>query len=137
MELYILRHGLAGQHKSSDPEVDRLRPLTPAGRKKMRRIGAVMRAMDLSIDLILSSPYTRAIQTADLVARELKLRKVLKFCEPLGAEGDPRELIKELVRRAPKSVMVVGHEPYLSRLASVLLSGGTGVSLTLKKGGLC
>ena len=67
MELYLLRHAIAVEREHFCGE-DRERPLTPAGIKKMRRIARGMKAMKLSFDLILTSPYERAKDTAALVA---------------------------------------------------------------------
>ena len=98
-----------------------------------------MKAMELSFDLILSSPYVRARQTAEIVANVFGLAKKLEFSPALAADGNPQDLVDELKKRRgkPGSIMVVGHEPYLSRLISLLISGGTSLPITLKKGGLC
>jgi phosphohistidine phosphatase len=98
-----------------------------------------MQAMKLSFELILSSPYVRARQTAEIVARILDTEKRLKFSAHLASDGDAEDLISELKRQRPAigSVLLVGHEPYLSQLISVLLTGGSDLRLTLKKGGLC
>jgi phosphohistidine phosphatase len=138
MELYILRHAIAGVRSASTPG-DSQRPLTVEGAEKMRRAARGMRAMELSFDLILSSPYTRAKQTAEIVANVFGLEKKLEFSQTLAANGNPKDLVEELKRRhgKRKSVVVVGHEPYLSRLISLLISGSTSLPITLRKGGLC
>jgi phosphohistidine phosphatase len=114
--------------------------LTRDGREKMRAISRAMKKMDLGLDLILSSPYLRAAQTAAIAATILRAEKLLKYSEHLGSSGDARALIKELagLPASQKRVVLVGHEPYLSRLISLLLTGSaTGLEVTLKKGGLC
>ncbi|MCI0540415.1 MAG: phosphohistidine phosphatase SixA [Verrucomicrobiales bacterium] len=138
-EIYILRHGLAVERGTRGYAKDSDRPLTPEGRKKMRRIGKTMRQLDLAFDLILSSPYVRARQTAEIVAKALRAEKLLKFSEHLAAGGDAEELVEQLrkLHHSPPSILLVGHEPYLSQLISVLLSGAPDLALTLKKGGLC
>ena len=68
MELYILRHAIAVERGSPGFEEDSTRPLTPAGEGKMRQIAKGMRALSVDPDLILSSPYVRARQTAEIVA---------------------------------------------------------------------
>jgi phosphohistidine phosphatase len=95
--------------------------------------------MKLSFDLILSSPYVRARQTAEIVAQVLKAGRRLKFSEHLASDGDPEELVDQLksLYHAPRCLVLVGHEPYLSRLISKLVTGGTDLALNLKKGGLC
>ena len=99
-----------------------------------------MRKMELSFDLILSSPFLRARQTAEIAADELKLKKRLEFFDGLVPGGNPKALIQKLneLKPAPKNVLLVGHEPYLSRLISLLVSGSAdAAAIEMKKGGLC
>jgi phosphohistidine phosphatase len=139
MDLYILRHAIAGERNASTPGGDSQRPLTVEGADKMLRIARGMKASGLSFDLILSSPSLRAKQTAEIVVNVFGHAKSLKFSSALAADGNPQELVSELRRdhRKRKSVLLVGHEPYLSRLISLLISGSTSLPITLKKGGLC
>ena len=138
MDLYILRHGRAEEKSNLATADDRQRRLTAEGKKKMRRIAKSMRAMELNFDLILSSPYPRAQATAQIVAEILGLEKVMSLSPTLATDGNPKELIDALKRnyRQRKQVLLVGHEPYLSRLISLLMSGDTSIAITLKKGGL-
>ena len=138
-EIYILRHGLAVERGTRGYAKDSDRPLTPEGCKRIRRIARMLRKFGLSFDLILSSPYVRARQTAEIVTEVLHAEDRLKFSEHLAAEGDAEELIEQLRRlcHSCASVLLVGHEPDLSQLISVLLTGKAGLALTLKKGGLC
>src|SRR5262245_58672519 len=135
-EIYILRHGIAVERGAGGYTNDSERPLTAEGRKKMQRIAKTLCNLDLSFDLILSSPYVRARQTAEIVAQILKGEERLKLSDHVAADGDAEDLIAE-VRKAhhsPASVLLVGHEPYLSELISVLLTGQPDLVLTLKKG---
>ena len=139
MELFILRHAIAVPHGTRGYERDGERPLTPKGEKRMKQIAEVLRALDLSFDLLLSSPLTRARQTAEIVARAFDAKTKLKFTEHLAVGGDPRALVDEVAATygSFERVMLVGHEPYLSDLIAVLLSGEATLSITMKKGGLC
>lgn len=139
MDLYILRHAIAEPHSNSVPGGDSQRRLTPEGAKKMRRAVKGMKAVKLSFDLILSSPYVRARQTAEIVAQVFHLANRLEFSSTLASVGNPKELVDELRRthRRRKSILLVGHEPYLSRLISLLICGDTSIAIDLKKGGLC
>ncbi len=105
----------------------------------MRRAARGMKEARLSFDLILSSPYTRARQTAEIVAQIFHRTNRLALSTTLAADGNPKELIDELRRRhrQRKKILLVGHEPYLSRLISLLISGDTSIAIDLKKGGLC
>lgn len=139
MNLYILRHGLAVDPGSPDYSKDSDRPLTPKGERKLWKIAQAMEDMELSFDLILSSPYLRARQTAEIVAEALALRKKLELSETLTPAGSTKKLIDSIRHRepAPKEVLLVGHEPYLSELISLLIAGNRDVAVTMKKGGLC
>jgi phosphohistidine phosphatase len=139
MNLYILRHAIAVERGSGGIGDDSLRPLTGGGKAKMRAIARGMRAMRLSFDLVLSSPYRRARDTAQIVVKEFGLDDSIELSPDLEPGGDPDRLMRRLAetRPGPSSVLLVGHEPYLSSLISMLLSGGSHDSITLKKGGLC
>ncbi len=139
MNLYILRHGLAVEHGTADYPNDADRPLTPKGERKLCLIAQAMEELDLSLQLILSSPYKRASQTAEIVADVLKLSKKVEFSPTLEPDGSMKELIEMLkgIKPAPDAVMLVGHEPYLSSLISLLLAGDKSVQVTMKKAGLC
>jgi phosphohistidine phosphatase len=139
MNLYILRHGIAVEPGSPGYEKDADRPLTPEGERKLLQIAEAMEALDLAFDLILSSPYLRARQTAEIVAEALKARRKLEFSDSLVPGGSPKKLVEFLNRLQPppESVLLVGHEPYLSGLVSLLVAGNPSLSMVLKKGGLC
>jgi len=139
MELYILRHGIAVEPGTPGYEKDADRPLTPEGERKLGQIAKAMEALELSFDLILSSPYRRAQQTAEIIAAGLKARKKLELCDSLTPGGSTTKVVELLnhLRPCPESVLLVGHEPYLSGLISLLVSGKEGFAVVMKKGGLC
>jgi phosphohistidine phosphatase len=139
MELYILRHGIAAERGSKEFPSDSDRPLTPDGIRKLKRIVRTMRSLDLSFDLILSSPFVRARQTADLVAEGLGLEFVLELSAHMEPGADLQALIADLASRKKNvdRVLLVGHEPMLSSLISLLLSGEDDLDIALKKGGMC
>jgi phosphohistidine phosphatase len=139
MNLYILRHGIAVEHGAPGYAKDADRPLTPEGERKLGEIAKAMLALDLAFDLILSSPYTRARQTAEIIAGAFNARKKLEFSNSLACGGDNKELVDYLKRRQPppENVLLVGHEPYLSGLVSLLVAGTGNCCVVLKKGGLC
>ncbi len=135
MEIYVLRHGIAVNRGTPGYKKDSDRPLTPEGEEKLHQIAKAMLAMELKFDLILSSPYLRSKQTAQLVAAELD--EEITLTDLLTPDGNPLELIRELNDEKPQSVLLVGHEPYLSGLISVLVTGESKAAIELKKGGLC
>jgi len=139
MNLFILRHGLAVEAESSGLMKDSDRPLTSKGERKLWKIGQALTELGLQPDLILSSPYVRARQTAEIIAEALHSKKRLELSEHLTPAGSITKLIDLINRREtpPDEVMLVGHEPYLSGLVSVLLSGHSEMRIVMKKGGLC
>jgi phosphohistidine phosphatase len=139
MNLYLLRHGIAVDPSAPDFAKDAERPLTPKGRRRLRQIAGAMGALKISFDVIFSSPYVRARQTAEIVAKELKQRKKLKFTDELTPGGNPKSLIQRLneLKPRPENILLVGHEPYLSKLIALLTAGNTSMEIDLKKGGLC
>ena len=139
MELYILRHGLAMDRTDWTRRDDSERPLTAEGRKKTRRIARAMLKLDLQFDWIISSPYARAKETAEIVAEVLKPKRPLELRHELTPDGSAKDLAKLLSSR-PKSAqrfLIVGHEPDLSQFISVLLTGKPVSRVVMKKGGLC
>ena len=136
MIVYIVRHGIAAP---SRPGVaDRNRELTEKGIAKMRKAAAGLAAIEAIPDVILSSPLTRARQTADILMAAFGGRPAFQVAPALAPPGDRTELYKEIrTHEVHDSVMLVGHEPSLSALAGEILSGSPGCFLDLKKGGAC
>ena len=137
MDLFFLRHGEAAEKGVSGVSKDSERPLTREGMDQILEMARGMKAMDLFFDWILSSPFVRARQTAEIVAEVFKTQDLLEETQNLVIGADPEELIREVGTRFEKSVLLVGHEPFLSRLISVLVGGESGLSIVMKKGGLC
>ncbi len=142
MILYILRHGIAVEPGNGKYPNDADRPLTAEGKRKVRKIGKAIKWMEVSFDRILSSPYVRARQTAGIVAAVLGCEHQVEFTSSLTPGRDPADCL-ELLSRVPgkkgrsEEVLLVGHEPYLSTLVSLLISGHNRSRVLLKKGGLC
>ena len=140
MNLYLLRHGIAADAGAGGCGNDSERPLIPKGERRLRAAAAAMKKLELSFDLILSSPFLRARQTAEIVAGEMKLKKRLEFSDELVPGGNFKTLMQALgeLKPAPENVLLVGHEPHLSRLISLLVAGGAdAAAVEMKKGGLC
>jgi phosphohistidine phosphatase len=138
VELYFLRHAIAVERGTPGYERDSERPLTQKGEKKMKSIAAGMKALGLEFDLILTSPYLRALRTAEIAASALGLGENLVVTAHLAADGEPERLVRSIVEDhgSAGKVLLVGHEPSMSALMSVLLAGNDEVSILFKKGGL-
>lgn len=139
MKLYLLRHGIAADVGTGGVRHDSERPLTDEGREKLQRVAAAMLAMGLEFELILSSPFLRARQTAEIIADALKARKRLSLLDDLACGGDVRTVVHKLtsIRPVPESLLLVGHEPDMSELVSLLCTGETRMAVEFKKAGLC
>jgi phosphohistidine phosphatase len=131
MRLYFLRHGIA-DWPDWDPARDHERPLTKDGLKKMKEQAKALADLGVKFDAVLSSPYTRAYQTADIVAGKLGLDVKT---EPLLAPGFNSDKLTEIVRSFDddQALLLVGHEPNFSMVIAELIGGGR---VLLKKGAL-
>jgi phosphohistidine phosphatase len=140
MDIYILRHAIAVERGTKGIRADQDRPVTDKGAAKLRKVVRGIKALGVSFDLILTSPYLRARQTAEIAAEVLGPEDGCERSPHLAPDGDPRALIAEIVARRPADgarILLVGHEPYLSQLISTLTSGDAGTQVMLKKAGLC
>ncbi|MBI5943121.1 MAG: phosphohistidine phosphatase SixA [Chloroflexi bacterium] len=137
MNLYIIRHAIAVDEGTPEFQ-DNERPLTDKGKKKMRQIAKGLRTLGADFDLILSSPYIRAQETAEILADVFKMKKDVGFSENLVPMGDPDLLIAELNEKySVNSLALIGHEPQLTALIGLLVSENSNMDMTLKKGGVC
>ena len=138
MKLYILRHGDAVEH--GDPRhKENERPLTPKGIQRIKNLAHALRQMEVLIDAVLSSPLARARETAEIVARGLQLENNPEWTDALLPSGGMDALVGQINAKhpVPQSVLLVGHEPYLSGFVSLLCAGGPGLPIEFKKGALC
>ncbi len=135
MEIYIVRHAIA-EDAPSKGGGDAARALTEEGRQKMKESAAGFAKLDYSIDKILSSPLVRAKQTAEILAKALD-GKVEEMVE-LSPGYAPEQVCAKLQSfKKTQSVMLVGHEPNCSLLASYLLEGSSALEIQFKKGAIC
>lgn len=124
MILLLLRHAHAFERDIERWPDDTLRPLTPRGRSAEQRVGRLLRDLGLRPTLILSSPWKRAWQTAEIVAREAAPKVAPRACPALAMTPGSGALVRAIGAQDRKAVVVlVGHEPWMSELASLLLSG--------------
>jgi len=139
MELYILRHSDAVNIGESGCASDRERFLSETGRLKMEEIAQSIKKMGIEFDLVLSSPYVRARQTAEILVKAYHAEKKLRFSDFLASGESVEDLMAELDEKYSRleALVLVGHEPQLSRLISFLLSGHEDLGFEMKKGGLC
>jgi|SRR5687768_354609 len=139
MNFLVIRHAIAEDREAwaltgvSDDE----RPLTEAGRRKMKRAVRGLHRVVERIDVLAASPWVRAVQTAEIVARRYDDVPLARI-ESLIPERPLPEFLEWLKRLDQTDVVaVVGHEPHVSELISWLLTGRHGPLLEMKKGAAC
>ncbi len=138
MDLYILRHGQAAERDTNLYPNDCDRPLTKRGKSVTKKVAEILKRLDLTFDIILTSPFLRALETAEIAAKVLHNKKKLKMTPFLAADQNPKKIIMEIRKNYVhhEKILLVGHEPYLSTLISVLISGRSDIPILLKKSGL-
>lgn len=137
MDLYLVRHAAAyGRDPDRWPD-DSLRPLTPEGEDEFRSAAGGLSRLVPPVNVLLSSPYERAWQTAEILA-ELDSWPAPEATPVLEPTLPPEKAAVELKDyEGAGSVALVGHRPGLHELAAYLLTGRAGgVEMTIKKGGV-
>jgi len=137
MRILLLRHGPAG---TSDPLTwpdDRKRPLTEKGTERTQRACFGLVRLEPAVGVVLSSPLKRCAETAAILAEALDGSATLRFTEALSPGGSWRAVLAELESfLETDTVVLVGHEPDLGKLAGVMLFGAP-AALPLGKAGAC
>lgn len=134
-ELYLIRHGIAEERGEAWPD-DTKRPLTDAGLVRMRRIARGLAQAGVGFDVVLTSPLTRARQTADAVAGVFDPRPPIVVVESLAPGGTYGALLADVEKHARRRrVALVGHEPDVGEIAARLI--GARRPIEFKKGAVC
>jgi phosphohistidine phosphatase len=132
MQLFVIRHAIA--EEAAPGGDDAARALTDDGIKKMKQIVRGLRALDVELERVLSSPWTRATETAKLLAPVAAAPLIATdlLCQP------PRAELLAMIAEKGEPTGVVGHEPWLGELIAWLAFGDTrhGDAIALKKGGI-
>ena len=135
MIIYFLRHASAGEHLAN-PKKDEKRALDKLGVEQCGYVGRALNVLDVHIDVMVSSPLKRAVQTASLVGNELSYEGKLQMepeLRPSASFSDFRQMLDRYAKY--DSIMCVGHNPSLSDfLGRVVSEAGGEASIELKKG---
>jgi phosphohistidine phosphatase len=137
MRLLLIRHAIAQEREEFEltGQDDRRRPLTEEGRRRMKRVARGLKTLAPVIDLLATSPLTRAAQTAAILDDAYGGLKEVEIAE-LAPEAAAGELLAWLGRQERRAtVALVGHEPALSGFLGYLLTGEERRLQPLKKGG--
>jgi phosphohistidine phosphatase len=134
MEIYILRHGIAEDAPPGQPDSERA--LTSDGRKKLRGVLRTAASAGVAPSLILSSPYKRALQTAQIAVEILEYKGELSRTKTLEPNSSPKTVWDEIrVHKDEARILLVGHEPLFGRLMAYLL-GSPDLQVEFKKGAM-
>src|SRR3954470_18374296 len=146
MNLLVIRHAIAEDKEAfaASGRSDDQRPLTEAGREKMRRGAEGLRVVSPRIAVLAASPLVRARETAEIVAPVFKVPRV-EIVDALRPERGFDDFVTWLRRRVTPNededsdltVAIVGHEPHLSSLVTWLMTGNDESRVELKKGAAC
>jgi phosphohistidine phosphatase len=139
MELLVIRHAISEDRETfaATGKDDALRPLTSEGRRKMRLAVRGLLTRVPALDLLASSPLTRARQTADIVAKAYGGLDITEIAQ-LKPDQSPEKFAAWLRGQESRGVVAaVGHEPLLGRIVSHLVVGHADSIIELKKGGAC
>lgn len=132
MQIIFLRHANAGEPKLN-PSKDQKRALDKLGIEQSHDVGRALAALNITVDVIISSPLRRATQTAAVVANEIDYEDKVVTDDALRPEAS-YEQFQELLRRYSRkdAIMVVGHNPTMTEFLNKLIGATT--SVELKKG---
>ena len=117
MKLYLVQHA-----KAASKEVDPDRSLTGEGQRDIQKVAEFVRPLNLQVDSLWHSGKKRAEQTAEVLAESIKANKNMTERDGLAPNDDVTALANELAA-ATEDIAIVGHLPFLAKLASLLLTG--------------
>ncbi len=131
MRLYLVQHAKAAS-KETDPQ----RPLTEDGQWDMQKISDFIESLDLSVGYLWHSGKTRAQQTAEILAEVVEVAEEMSAHDGLSPNDDVTPIKDEIISKN-QDIMIVGHLPFVSKLASLLLTGSeSSGTVTFRQGGI-
>ncbi len=137
MQLLVIRHAIAEERETWAPRDDDLRPLTEEGKRKMKEAARGLSLLVPKVDVLASSPLTRAMQTAAILAKEYDKLEPLKVDSLAPGQRLAAFAAWLKGQTTRKVVAVVGHEPSLGTITSWLAAGMERSFVELGKGGAC
>ena len=133
MNLYLMRHANAGLSRVN-PLLDNKRALIKEGKDQCMLMARVLSALKVQIDVIVSSPLKRALQTAQFVGTELGYDAKVEISPALGLDADYSAFLDLLAKYADREgVLMVGHNPNLFQFLGRLVTGNGGANLRMRK----
>jgi phosphohistidine phosphatase len=134
MILYLMRHANAGVRRES-PALDEKRGLVTEGKDQCILMARLLSALRVQVDVIVSSPLKRALQTAQLVGTEMGYDAKVEISPALAPDGDYADFMEMLARYAGyEGVLAVGHNPNVFRFLGRLITANGGAAIRMRKG---
>jgi phosphohistidine phosphatase len=136
MILYLMRHANAGLRREN-PVLDAKRALIKEGKEQCMLMARVLGALKVQVDVIVSSPLKRALQTAQFVGTELGYEAKVEVSPALGLDADYATFLKLLAKHAGREgVLMVGHNPNVFQFLGRLVTGNGGAAIRMRKGSI-
>jgi phosphohistidine phosphatase len=136
MRLHLMRHGIAMDRDDPLCPAEAERPLTPEGLKKTEEVARGMKKIGIEPEIVLASPYLRAVQTAEIACAALKMdSKQLVRTDALLPSAKPAQLFEELAKLKVSEALCCGHAPNLDEVIAYALGSRTPIT-ELKKAGV-
>jgi phosphohistidine phosphatase len=136
MNLYLMRHANAGLSRGNST-ADAKRALIKEGKEQCMLMARVLSALKVQIDVIVSSPLKRALQTAQFVGTEIGYEAKVEVSPALGLDADFTAFQQMLARYSDhEGVLVVGHNPNLYQFLGRLITGNGGAAIRMRKGSI-
>lgn len=135
MMLYLIRHAKAEEKGAKKPDEER--KLTPKGKSTALNKAKKLRKKLKEVSLILTSPYPRALETAEIFAGVLSNKGLIKQDKALTAKATAADILEHLQsQKINGPILLIGHEPWMTQLASLLIAKTASCRIRLKKTGL-
>lgn len=138
--MLLIRHDIAEDREifAQTGKADRYRPLTMRGRKRMNKTASLLQNLFPKFDVLATSTYKRAHQTAEILQKSYKHRKQIQLLKELEIDAHPDSFLEWLQKTAKRNQIIaaVGHNPHLPELATYMIDAKMKTLFALKKGGL-
>jgi len=133
MLIHLMQHGAC-----LPKELDPTQPLSPVGREQVEKSARAARILGLRFELVVASPKARSRQTAEIMADHtgypVSHIEVTEAVKAMAPAESTLKFIEEY--NGLESILIAGHQPHLSLLASKILAGKNEVGIAIENGGL-
>jgi phosphohistidine phosphatase len=134
MNLYLMRHANAGLARGN-PALDAKRALIKEGKEQCILMARVLSALKVQVDVVVSSPLKRALQTAQFVATELGYEAKVEVSPALAPGAEFADFQRMLAKYAGfEGVLAVGHNPSVFQFLGRMITGNGAAAIRMRKG---